>query len=75
MFEHLMENKILVIGFIVCLILASYVSESKKAKEEEARKALGQQQIELDQEVRMNEEEEEPTSLRLPCGLFMEFNA
>ena len=74
MFEHLMENKILVIGFIVCLILASYVSESKKVKEEEARKALGQQ-IQAEQELEMKESEEEPVSLCLPCGLFMEFNA
>lgn len=72
MFEHLMENKILVIGFIVCLILASYVSENKKAKEEEARKEYGQQYIEEHQlEV---EDDEEETSLRLPCGLIMEFN-
>lgn len=72
MFEHLMENKILVIGFIVCLILASYVSENKKAKEEEARKEYGQQYIE-EHQLKVEDDEEE-TSLRLPCGLIMEFN-
>ena len=67
-----MENKILVIGFIVCLILASYVSENKKAKEEEARKEYGQQYIE-EHQLKVEDDEEE-TSLRLPCGLIMEFN-
>ena len=76
MFEHLKENKILVIGFIVCLILASYVSEKKKADEEAARKAYGQQQIEADHQIELNEsEEEDATSLRLPCGIYMEFKA
>ena len=34
MWEHIKENKILAIGFVVCMILASYVSQKKAVEKD-----------------------------------------
>ena len=84
MWEHIKENKILAIGFVVCMILASYVSQKKALEKEaaeqaaadaaaaevEARKQAEQQIEDTDGE----DEEGTDTSMRLPSGELVYMN-
>ncbi len=83
MWEHIKENKILAIGFVVCMILASYVSQKKAAEAEaaEAAKAAAaaaeveaRKQAEQQEEDSEQLEEGDDVSVRLPSGEVMIFN-
>ncbi len=75
MWEHIKENKILAIGFVVCMILASYVSQKKALEKEQAEQAAAdaaaaevQAQKQAEQQLEDEDEENDDTSMRLPSG-------
>ena len=88
MWEHLKENKILVIGFVVCMILAAYVSQKKALEAEEAEKAAAAAaaaEVEAQKQARLDDAENEDgtetedaegtdTSMRLPSGELVYIN-
>lgn len=90
MWERLKENKILTIGFVVCMILAAYVSQKnaqeaelaeQQAAAEAAARVEAEKQARLENESSESEDGQESedaegtdTSMRLPSGELMYIN-